>query len=656
MVVCKYFIEGRCRFGNSCQYEHSGQPSSSSSSFSSTHHQQQSRSTGQNNIYSRLGFCKAEANLRKDLIEERPIYRYSVFAPMKDEPNMIEGTDFSPEELRLEYYNINNTYGNDAQYVRAQQGVRDLEERMQSKIDSILKDDQFSNVNQFVQGGIQFLNEFRDFLKERAQIEKDTTLKAWMTLLEETDNIAKEKLKLSETITSSIMEQVKLVSTKKEEIRKKHSNFAQKLASDRDKIYSEKQKAKSRYDECSNLYVLSIRVANEVKKKYYNRDIPALIDVNLNESRINALKQIWDDYVDYELSSLRESKQHLELARQVIREVDSRTDSELFVEYNKKNWEEPSDFVFEDSVNHSNNDELVDDENAKVFLNNKLSKAKRKLYTLIPEIETKRKHIDGMDSLKEAYENNPKLGGVDAVTDNLHETIREVTILETMKAKYQTEVDSIVQVVGDIGNDSQSHDFKSASFTIPTTCDLCQATIWGIAKQGFTCKECGYNCHAKCEMKVPPTCTKQKGVIKRGLVNSGTFSSNTISPWGTFSSEAWLAKVLYDYTADSEVELTVTAGDIITVIAQNGKYNFIQEATFNEQEGLVPAAYIEYQTLSSDFVKVLYDYEAQVPEELTIKEGDVIEITDRNVADGWWEGKLNGVTGQFPANYVTLMD
>ncbi|CAJ0626666.1 10806_t:CDS:10 [Entrophospora sp. SA101] len=410
--------------------------------------------------------------------------------------------------------------------------------------------DQFSNVNQFVQGGIQFLNEFRDFLKERAQIEKEyahkieglvkkhsskrdkkvivmsigesassiatdfdinkdsryyfcTTLKAWMTLLEETDNIAKEKLKLSETITSSIMEQVKLVSTKKEEIRKKHSNFAQKLASDRDKIYSEKQK---------NLYVLSIRVANEVKKKYYNRDIPALID-----SRINALKQIWDDYVDYELSSLRESKQHLELARQVIREVDSRTDSELFVEYNKKNWEEPSDFVFEDSVNHSNNDELVDDENAKVFLNNKLSKAKRKLYTLIPEIETKRKHIDGMDSLKEAYENNPKLGGVDAVTDNLHETIREVTILETMKAKYQTEVDSIVQVVG-----------------------------------------------------VPPTCTKQKGVIKRGLVNSGTFSSNTISPWGTFS-------ILYDYTADSEVELTVTAGDIITVIAQNGKYNFIQE-------------------------------------------------------------------------------
>ena len=59
--------------------------------------------------------------------------------------------------------------------------------------------------------------------------------------------------------------------------------------------------------------------------------------------------------MDYELSSLRESKQHLELARQVIREVDSRTDSELFMEYNKKNWDEPPDFVFEDAINHSNN-------------------------------------------------------------------------------------------------------------------------------------------------------------------------------------------------------------------------------------------------------------------------------------------------------------
>lgn len=40
----------------------------------------------------------------------------------------------------------------------------------------------------------------------------------------------------------------------------------------------------------------------------------------------------------------------------------------------------------------------------------------------------------------------------------------------------------------DGGSEIEAHDFKSAAFTIPTTCDLCQNTIWGLAKQGFTCK------------------------------------------------------------------------------------------------------------------------------------------------------------------------
>jgi len=71
---------------------------------------------------------------------------------------------------------------------------------------------------------------------------------------------------------------------------------------------------------------------------------------------------------------------------------------------------------------------------------------------------------------------------------------------------------------------------------------------------------------------------------------------------------------------------------------------------------LVPASYIEYQNLSTDFVKVLYDYESQSPEELTIKEGDVIQVTNKDVAEGWWEGILDGITGQFPANYVTPLE
>lgn len=43
-------------------------------------------------------------------------------------------------------------------------------------------------------------------------------------------------------------------------------------------------------------------------------------------------------------------------------------------------------------------------------------------------------------------------------------------------------------------------------------------------------------------------------------------------------------------------------------------------------------------------VRVVYDYEAQGPDELSIREGEVLELSSgphggQNHADGWWEGE-----------------
>ena len=67
-------------------------------------------------------------------------------------------------------------------------------------------------------------------------------------------------------------------------------------------------------------------------------------------------------------------------------------------------------------------------------------------------------------------------------------------------------------------------------------------------------------------------------------------------------------------------------------------------------------------TLSKDFripdvspglgrCRVLYDYTANLYDELSIKVGDVINIHDKQ-ADGWWLGELQGQVGIFPATYV----
>ncbi|XP_069461939.1 CD2-associated protein isoform X2 [Ambystoma mexicanum] len=49
--------------------------------------------------------------------------------------------------------------------------------------------------------------------------------------------------------------------------------------------------------------------------------------------------------------------------------------------------------------------------------------------------------------------------------------------------------------------------------------------------------------------------------------------------------------------------------------------------------------------------KVLFDYAPQNEDELELKVGEVVEITDE-IEEGWWSGSLNGRCGLFPSNFV----
>ena len=50
-------------------------------------------------------------------------------------------------------------------------------------------------------------------------------------------------------------------------------------------------------------------------------------------------------------------------------------------------------------------------------------------------------------------------------------------------------------------------------------------------------------------------------------------------------------------------------------------------------------------------VEVKFEYDAEQPDELTLRVGDIIKNC-RLVEDGWMEGELNGKRGIFPDNFV----
>lgn len=54
------------------------------------------------------------------------------------------------------------------------------------------------------------------------------------------------------------------------------------------------------------------------------------------------------------------------------------------------------------------------------------------------------------------------------------------------------------------------------------------------------------------------------------------------------------------------------------------------------------------------FAKALYDYSGQTEDELSFPEGAIIRILskDTHEDDGFWEGEFNGAVGVFPAVLV----
>lgn len=81
-----------------------------------------------------------------------------------------------------------------------------------------------------------------------------------------------------------------------------------------------------------------------------------------------------------------------------------------------------------------------------------------------------------------------------------------------------------------------------------------------------------------------------------------------------------------------------------------------QPATPQSAYSSIPsAAPVAAAVPASETCTALYDYAAQAQGDLTFQAGAVIEIVDRTTdANGWWTGKLNGVQGVFPGNYVQL--
>uniref|UniRef100_A0A6P7FK56 Uncharacterized protein LOC114328625 isoform X11 n=1 Tax=Diabrotica virgifera virgifera TaxID=50390 RepID=A0A6P7FK56_DIAVI len=124
------------------------------------------------------------------------------------------------------------------------------------------------------------------------------------------------------------------------------------------------------------------------------------------------------------------------------------------------------------------------------------------------------------------------------------------------------------------------------------------------------------------------------------------------------------ARALYNFVGQSARELTFRKGDIIYLRRQIDKNWY--EGELNAMVGLFPANYVEiipFEGLKSKSTirkahegqaRAKYNFVAQTHLELSLAKGELVVIT-RKVDENWYEGKIGGRKGIFPANYVEVL-
>lgn len=578
--------------------------------------------------------------------------------------------------------------------------------------------DAFKPVDNWVGQGIKWLEDIQQFYKERSSIEKDyakqllalskryhdrkakksaalsvgdspqvtpgsleaASLVTWTGILNETENLARERDRLGADLDARVAGQCQAVSSVEEELRKRCSQQNDKLVEDRDRVYGDLKKTKKKYDDsCStlessrkrqasshdssksekhyrqhmldmnnakNTYLISINVANAHKQKYYHQDIPELLNSlqDLNESRVRKLNGLWALSADLETQTIDRCKNHLQQLTIAVSQNVPNLDSSMFVQHNASGWSEPTDFQFEASPIWHDDERLITDEAAKVFLRNKVSKSRRSLGELTATVDSKKKEVEGLKNMATAYGDDPSLGSQDEVLNNLINAISDAALCDNKKLALAIEVLTITKEVGDIDAGTQPHSFKSASFTIPTTCDFCQSTIWGLSKQGFSCRECGYNCHTKCEMKVPASCT---GVMaKKSRRKNGDFdeADDTLT------------------LSRSDTQASFNSGSSTT------PYGLPKSPTVktDKRKSFIGSFRRHHASKSPDRMatpspplvrkaRALYDYQPVGDDELDVGEGDEIEVVEPDDGSGWMRASIYGRDGLIPASYVELI-
>jgi hypothetical protein len=406
---------------------------------------------------------------------------------------------------------------------------------------------------------------------------------------------------------------------------------------------------------------------------------------DLSESRTVKLNGIWSLAAQLEAGMLKRSTDFVNHLSQEIPRNQPVLDSMMFVRHNAEQWQEPANKVFEPSPVWHDDDAIVVNDTAKVFLRNVLSKSKSQLGELRREVDKKRREVEGTKRVKqqirEGRDNRDEVEVVRAIFA-LQEELHQV---DHKRLTAEVETSTITKAVGDVTLGAKSHNFKSQTFKIPTNCDLCGERIWGLSAKGFDCRDCGYTCHSKCEMKVPAECPGEQNKDERKKLKADrqeaanairrptSGPADSVAELPTLSRSNTMNSLSSGYAASANRSLSGVGPRTPTEETPPERSHAIKPSISgtntlkkNRVVAPPPSAYISELPGSSvngsgstssneQKGKMMYSYEANGEGEITVPEGREVAIVELDDGSGWTKVKAGYKEGLVPAAYLEVV-
>ncbi|CCE61961.1 hypothetical protein TPHA_0B02890 [Tetrapisispora phaffii CBS 4417] len=560
---------------------------------------------------------------------------------------------------------------------------------VQLSIGNELKDS-YKNTHSWVQNNIKWLRELETFYKKRAEIEREYSLKlsqltseyfnkksastvglsvgdtpsttpgsieaatvvTWNEILTQTELVSKDHGKLGQQFESQVAAQIAGLFGKCDITLTKIEAFQNEITQKKTSSVQELEKGKKDYDaSCvamenarnkntkspgtknqnklnekeaemnisKNSYLIKINQSNRIKDKYYFQDVPECLDLlqDLNESRILLLNDIWRKASSYERTLAATVQNRMDASDSVVTQNKPHLSTAMFIKHNVRLWKEPADYVYKPSqVWHDDEKFSVPSEVEANDLRLKLARAKKtsilmmtkqnRIITIV-KVKCSKKKIkseEGENQGQELYE----------VLKNYLNVMAPFTSHETLKLKAEVEMESIQNNTPSefdlsIDNINVSSQKKRGTFFKSLTGGLLSNDSPSLVSRSHSKSSKGHLSlfSGLSHKSVHSNEDHDNGIsnISENDDSTSTYTTDTTSikaPQAVIksSSSSNSNKVLYQYNKQDADEISIDVGDSISLVqADTGSgWTRIKNNTTGE-EGLVPTSYVEIKTQES---------------------------------------------------------